>query len=88
MFAYLVPGGLLIAAIVTTFPLCGEFEDWISSRLGALLFRCAEQQIANLCLVPNTRTLAFLLLPLDALAGYVFARMAHNEGIHIPKTTL
>ena len=33
-----------------------------------------------LFIVPDSEIIAFFLIGLDALSGYVFARMAHNEG--------
>ena len=33
-----------------------------------------------LFIVPNSQIIALSLIGMDALSGYVFARMAHNEG--------
>ncbi|RDL40992.1 uncharacterized protein BP5553_00971 [Venustampulla echinocandica] len=63
-----VPGGLLIAAIVTAIPLAGE--------------------MAGVQLAPDSHIFAFTLLGWDSLAGYVFARMAHNEGTLQPQIPL
>ncbi|KAJ5880907.1 uncharacterized protein N7473_011960 [Penicillium subrubescens] len=59
------PSGLLIAAVVAAIPLGGECIG-IYQSAGGLTGGKPQAQI--------------FIMGLDALGGYVFARMAHNEG--------
>jgi len=63
----IVPSALLIAAVVAAIPLAAECS---SLYLAAGSLRGGR----------SGQTGGLLLIGLDALGGYVFARMAHNEG--------
>jgi hypothetical protein len=87
------PSGLLIAAVVAAIPLGGEcigiYQCESVMHPGKMDNKAYQKKITNSihsCIAAGGLTggkpqAQIFIMGLDALGGYVFARMAHNEGI-------
>ncbi|KAJ5587649.1 uncharacterized protein N7459_003414, partial [Penicillium hispanicum] len=70
------PSELLVAAVVAAIPLGGECIGIYQCKLLSCFHQGGYEHVKK-----ETKTLTSIFIAgLDALGGYVFARMAHNEG--------
>jgi hypothetical protein len=81
---YIAPSALLVAAVVAAIPLSGECIGIYQCK--SFYSACSPPLLTLICvsaaggLYGGQAQSQLFVLGLDALGGYVFARMAHNGG--------